>query len=327
MADPIVFERLIDASPDEAFALFTEPERLRRWQAVSASVDLRVGGEYRFTVIPGSDAAGTYTEIEPGRRVVYTWDWVGPDATPPGSSTVVIEIEPTDGDQTLVRLSHAGLDAEQAAGHSEGWNHYMDRLGAVARSDDAGLDPWVVRAESFDALSAAEASWAICRQVMLSFTSEDRERPTPCAEFTVHELVEHLMGSMRGLGGMAGAEIPETIDAVSAEDYIAQAAGPTLRAWRSRGLEGTVPFGEGEAPATVPAGILGLEFLIHAWDFAQATGQKIEVPEPLVQCVQDLANAIIQPDNRGEGKGFAEAVSTSSEDPLAKLMAFTGRAI
>ena len=45
MADPIVFERLIDVTVDEAFALFTEPERLRRWQAVSAY--------------------GTFTEIDP----------------------------------------------------------------------------------------------------------------------------------------------------------------------------------------------------------------------------------------------------------------------
>ena len=59
MADPIVFERVIDATVDEAFALFTEPERLRRWQAVSASVDLKVGGDYRLTVVPGSIACGT----------------------------------------------------------------------------------------------------------------------------------------------------------------------------------------------------------------------------------------------------------------------------
>ena len=45
VADPIVFERVIDATVDEAFALFTEPERLRRWQAVSAY--------------------GTFTEIDP----------------------------------------------------------------------------------------------------------------------------------------------------------------------------------------------------------------------------------------------------------------------
>ena len=65
MADPIVFERVIDATVDEAFALFTEPERLRRWQAVSASVDLKVGGDYRLTVVPGSIACGTFAEIDP----------------------------------------------------------------------------------------------------------------------------------------------------------------------------------------------------------------------------------------------------------------------
>ena len=82
---PVVFERIIDATPDEAFALFTEPERLRRWKAVSAAVDLRVGGDYRLTVTPGHIASGTFTEIEPGRRVVYTWGWVGSDDLPPGS--------------------------------------------------------------------------------------------------------------------------------------------------------------------------------------------------------------------------------------------------
>ena len=35
---------LLPVSPDEAFALITEPERLRRWQTVSAYVDLRAGG-------------------------------------------------------------------------------------------------------------------------------------------------------------------------------------------------------------------------------------------------------------------------------------------
>ena len=45
---------LLPVSPDEAFALITEPERLRRWQTVSAYVDLRAGGGFRWTVAPGS---------------------------------------------------------------------------------------------------------------------------------------------------------------------------------------------------------------------------------------------------------------------------------
>lgn len=58
---------------DEAFALITEPERLRRWQTVAARVDLRIGGEYRWTVTPGHHTAGTFQEIEPGKRIVFTW--------------------------------------------------------------------------------------------------------------------------------------------------------------------------------------------------------------------------------------------------------------
>ena len=108
MAEPIVFERVIDASPDEAFDLFTQPERLRRWQAVSASVDLRVGGDYRLTIIPGNIATGTFTEVEPGKRIVYSWGWQDNEANPPGSSTIEVDIEPV-GERTRVRLTHTSM--------------------------------------------------------------------------------------------------------------------------------------------------------------------------------------------------------------------------
>jgi DNA-binding transcriptional ArsR family regulator len=74
---------VVPLDPEQTFALLTEPERLRRWQAMSARVDLRAGGEYRWTVIPGNNAGGTFTEVEPGRRVVFTWAWEGPDGSPP----------------------------------------------------------------------------------------------------------------------------------------------------------------------------------------------------------------------------------------------------
>ena len=69
---------LVPLNADETFALITQPDRLRRWQVITARVDLRAGGEYRWTVIPGNSAAGTFTEVEPGRRVVFTWGWEGP---------------------------------------------------------------------------------------------------------------------------------------------------------------------------------------------------------------------------------------------------------
>ena len=218
----------------------------------------------------------------------------------------MVELEPA-GDKTLVRLTHQGLTPEQAAGHTEGWTHYLERLGDAASVGDAGLDPWATGGDELDHLSAAEASWALCQQVMLAFTPEHRELPTPCSEFTVHDLVEHLMGSLRGLGGDGRRRDPRARSRQPrAEDYIAQAAEPALAAWRARGIEGEVPFGGGKAPAALPAGILSLEFFVHAWDFARATDQPFSPPEPLTAFVTGIAEQIIQPDNRGDGKGFAE---------------------
>src|SRR4051794_28145185 len=132
----------LPVSPDEAFALVTEPERLRRWKTVSAVVDLRAGGAYRFTVTPGHVAAGTFREVEPGRRIVYGWGWEGEgDGLPPDASTVTVTIEPT-ATGSRVTLVHEGLDAVQAAAHAEGWQHFFGRLERLAASGDAGPDEW-----------------------------------------------------------------------------------------------------------------------------------------------------------------------------------------
>src|SRR3954471_10156401 len=104
--------------PDEAFALLTQPERLRRWQTVSAFVDLRAGGEYRWTVTPGHVAAGTFREVEPGRRIVFGWGWEGTAALKPDASTVTVTVEPADGG-SRVTLVHDGLTDEQGAMHAE----------------------------------------------------------------------------------------------------------------------------------------------------------------------------------------------------------------
>lgn len=313
---------LVPLGADETFALLTQPERLRRWQAVTARVELRAGGEYRWTITPGHSAAGTITELEPGKRLVFTWGWEGSEDLPPGTSTVTITLEPAQGG-TKVRLVHSGLTPEQAAGHLEGWSHYGDRLVAAAERGDAGADSWM-SSEPTDPLTAAEAALAVCQLVLRDLPPESGAAQTPCVKFTVDDLVEHLLGSVQSLGSAVGATVPDSVGAPW-EVRVADAGQVTLEAWRTHGLDGNVNLLSSEVPAAVGANILAVEFLVHAWDVAHATDRTIEVDDTLSRYVLELARSLIRPQMR-DGDRFAAEIEVGPDaDNIGRLVAFTGR--
>jgi uncharacterized protein (TIGR03086 family) len=314
---------LVPLGADETFALLTEPERLRRWQTVTARVELRAGGEYRWTIIPGHTAAGTITEVEPGKRLVFSWGWEGDAELPPGTSTVTITLEPTEGG-TNVRLVHSGLTPDQAASHLQGWEHYGSRLVAAAEKGDAGVDEWI-GGEPGDHLTAAEAALAVCQRVLRDLGPESGRAQTPCVKYTVDDLVEHLLGSLRFLGEAAGATLPAP-GGGAAEVQVADAAQATLEAWRRRGLDGTVKLGTSEAPAARASNLLAIELLVHAWDFARATNQTIKVDDALSGYVLEQAREMIAAPMRDGDRFGAELQAAPDADNLARLVAFTGRA-
>lgn len=135
------FEIRVEASPETIFPFFTDPVKAVQWMGESATLDPRPGGVYTVTMSNQWVALGEFVEVDPPRRVVFTWGWEGDEAaTPPGSSTVEIDLIP-DGDATLVRLVHSGLPNEAAAGHRDGWENFLPRLAAVATGRDPGPNP------------------------------------------------------------------------------------------------------------------------------------------------------------------------------------------
>lgn len=308
--------------PDDAFALITEPDRLRRWKTIASRVDLRAGGEYRFTIVPGHIARGTFREVVPGQRIVFGWGWEGGGDLLPDASTVTVTLEPVDGG-TLVRLVHDGLTEEQAASHLEGWTHFLNRLEKAAAEGDAGPDEWAWAPAELNELSSADATLAVLQRVLLNVTEQDRGKPTPCQDFTVHQLAEHLFGTLAFVGGLAGIEITRT-PSPSLEAAVAEVAQQVNEAWAVRGVAGTVSAGDFEMPASMAVGILNLEYLVHAWDFAQATGQDVHVSEEVAQYVHDLGAQII-PGARENGS-FGPAVEIADRaGALDRLVALSGR--
>jgi uncharacterized protein YndB with AHSA1/START domain len=145
-AETTAIEREISiaASPETVWGFLVDPMKATRWMGQEAFFDPRPGGEYRVQVV-NETAVGEFVELDPPRRMVFTWGWdpgmvVG---VPPGSSTVEIDLLP-EGDGTMVRFRHSGLPNEEAVQrHGHGWDHYLPRLQTAAQGGDPGRDPWL----------------------------------------------------------------------------------------------------------------------------------------------------------------------------------------
>lgn len=135
--DTVRIERTFNASAERVFAAWTSEEVMRRWwqaergwETSAAEVDLRVGGEVRVVMRdPAKDVeyggGGRYTEIEPPRRLAFTWLWDGDTRR----TLIEIDFEERDG-ATTVRFVHSGLWDEQAVrSHERGWSNVLESLG------------------------------------------------------------------------------------------------------------------------------------------------------------------------------------------------------
>jgi uncharacterized protein (TIGR03086 family) len=319
----------LPVSPDEAFALITEPERLRRWKTVSARVDLRAGGGYRWTIVPGHVAAGTFREVTPGRRVVYGWGWEASAELPPDTSTVTVTLEPADGG-TRVRLVHEGLTPAQETSHLEGWTHFLARLARAAADGDAGPDEWAAAPSPMTPLTCADAALAACQHVLRDLGLADLAARTPCPGLTVEGLVDHLVRSLTTLGSMAGAgtETPTTsLDGppATAESRVADSGQSALEAWGRRGLDGTVNSRDGEVPAGLAAKTLAVELLLHAWDVAAATSRQVTVSEEVTAYTLGIAEQVLTPQVL-HGTAAPTVESAADARVLDRLIAYSGRA-
>jgi uncharacterized protein YndB with AHSA1/START domain len=127
----------IDADTAAVYELLTDPAQFVRWMAPSATLDPRPGGIVSWEHVNGDVVSGSYVELVPHRRVVFTYGWEREDVgVPPGSTVVEIDLRPKDGG-TELHLVHRGLSGPMADAHDGGWANYLDRLAVTA----AGLDP------------------------------------------------------------------------------------------------------------------------------------------------------------------------------------------
>ena len=129
----ITISRTVTASPERVFAAWTDVDQLAAWwwpqlAGTTYDVDARPGGRYRISSPAiGTTVAGSYSEVEPPRRLVFTWVWMDDGEQESGEDTVVVTFEPVD-EGTVVTVAHTSAEHVPEGGAEQGWNDVMDRL-------------------------------------------------------------------------------------------------------------------------------------------------------------------------------------------------------
>ena len=138
VAAALEIKRLMKASRERVYAAWTDPEQLQQWfgpakvRTRALEADVRVGGKFRWDITSpeGEEMTveGEYRELEPGRKIVFSWQWQEDAEWEGYLSIVTVELEETD-KGTEVRLRHESLPSEKSRqGHTEGWNSVLDKL-------------------------------------------------------------------------------------------------------------------------------------------------------------------------------------------------------
>jgi uncharacterized protein (TIGR03086 family) len=156
--------------------------------------------------------------------------------------------------------------------------------------------------------------------------SETSGSPTPCTEFDVAALADHLISTHEFLIAAAGGTPVES--AGSHADRHRAVGASAIEAWTVRGTGGVVDLGGNDLPASFGLALHAFESFVHGWDLAAATGRAFDPAPDLVATAWEQALMIVsdgaRSDQPGAPYGLAVEVHGLASE-LDRLIAFTGR--
>lgn len=188
-------------------------------------------------------------------------------------------------------------------------------------------------------LERYERAMQAADRVIRGITPDQYDAPTPCAEWNVRQLVNHLvfgnwMFARAASGERVAAEGNDDDDDDELPDMIGDdpamafrdSADAAVAAWRSPGAVEQVchlPFAD--LPGAAAMRIHFKDVVTHTWDLARATGQNEDIDPDLASEALEIARAVVNDELRELG-AFGPAVDVGDDAPVRhQLVGFLGR--
>ncbi|WP_239331780.1 TIGR03086 family metal-binding protein [Frankia sp. CiP3] len=186
----------------------------------------------------------------------------------------------------------------------------------------------VTGASDADGGAMLEGVLAGARALIAAVATDALQRPTPCPNFDVQALVEHMVSWLRmfdaGFAGRSGAD-PKTLGPgpEPATDF-ADVAASVLRRWRAGGPQAMVALTGPPTPGPFVYRMMVGEYVVHGWDLAAATGQPLPFSAEEAEFALAALRDMLQPQYRGGAFGPEVGVPANAA-AVDRLVAFTGR--
>jgi uncharacterized protein (TIGR03086 family) len=171
------------------------------------------------------------------------------------------------------------------------------------------------------------------REVVAGIRPDQLEDPSPCADWNVHAVLNHLIGMNLAFAAGAKGEVEETsedIDRVEGDHLAAydRAAQAALEASKKEGISDktfTMPWGD--TPGSMALTLVIADTAVHGWDLAQGTGQKMPIDDDIAEAVYGATSGMLQPKgNFPRGDSFADPVEVDDDAPASdRMLAYLGR--
>ncbi|HZZ47437.1 MAG TPA: TIGR03086 family metal-binding protein [Pseudonocardia sp.] len=188
-----------------------------------------------------------------------------------------------------------------------------------------------------DLRSLHSRSLDVVTPLLTPVTGDQLGHSTPCADWTLRQLLEHMIGQNYGFASAVdspadvplAAFAPRPLTGSVVTDW-EESARNIRTAFADADLRRAVLLPEVSAEQRIPTGLVVgfhlLDTVVHAWDVATTLGVTFEPDAELVAATLRIAEAVPDgPEVRGPGAAFAPRLETEASDEWSRALTLVGR--
>jgi uncharacterized protein (TIGR03086 family) len=184
-----------------------------------------------------------------------------------------------------------------------------------------GMEPTELLGQTFDQVQT----------VVDGVEPAQMEAPTPCKEWDVRDLLNHMTGTVVMFGNaLSGGDAPPEGDLVGDDPagVFRRETERTLAAWRQPGaMDQTLNIPVGELPGSIAINVNLMDSYVHGLDLAVATGQEDKIDPAMAEARLTLAKEMGLDNFRMPGVFGPEAPCDESAAAHRRLLAYLGREV